>query len=180
MPKTWLGLVDDAAQRIGGEVIRGMGALMKPKGEPMTLKELLEEVDNLRLAIRIRTLDTVKVDLERYEKVLMPDLARRLKMAMDAMNDAIDSWNKGWDCKADPRHERMSDGITRLALATNEIADPPTIRDRIRETPGQPDKLGVDWATKPCPNCGVRMKRAEKSNGWFCARDFVFLPDDCA
>lgn len=154
------------------EASRKFTHLYLPEGEQMTLtlKQLLDEVETARFGIRIRTTEAMVRDLERYEKELMPDLARRLKEAMDAMNDAIDSWNKGWDCKADPKHERMSAGITMLALATNEIADPPTLRD---------EPVRVKIATKDCPKCTYPMHWVEKPNGWYCRPDFLFIPDEC-
>ena len=71
---------------------------------------------------------------------------------------------------------------------------PVSLRDRIRETPGQPDASATgrcifipvkdepyvpvaQTVTKNCPKCGFFMTWWTKSNGWYCGKDFLFIPD---
>jgi len=173
MPKNWLGVIDEAAKRLGGEVIRGMGTLMKPKGgqmKQMTLKELLAEVAKLRLGNhRLRGKRGSAAEML-YEKDIVPQLADRLKRAMDAINDAIDSWNKGWDCHSDPEHSRVRKAVFRLADALNEISYP-----KKQDAPAMERCIFIP--TKNCPKCGFFMTWWTKSNGWYCGKDFLFIPD---
>lgn len=156
------------------EASRKFTHLYLPEGEPMTLtlKQLMDEVETARTGIHIRHTERMVRDLDRYEKELMPDLARRLKKAMDAMNDAIDSWNKGWDCHSDPGHSRVGKAVFRLAEALNEISYPAIV-----SAAKKPDTPEVKSVTRNCPKCGFFMTWWPKSNGWYCGTDFLFIPD---
>ena len=134
----------------------------------MDLKRLLNEVETARTGIHIRHVERMVRDLDRYENELMPDLARRLKKAVDTL-------------------ERLrgvvypSDISKACNSALLEIENPPTLRERIRETPGYVEPY-VPVTQKPperCPKCTYTMLRSERSNGWYCRADFLFIPDEC-
>ena len=60
-----------------------------------------------------------------------------------------------------------------------EITDPPTIRERIRETPGQPDEPMAEKAVQRCPKCTYTMIFVQNPRGWYCRADFLFIPEEC-
>ncbi len=57
----------------------------------MKLKELLAQVDVLKSAVRIRKTDAICDAVKYYEDTLMPELARRLRLAEVAMKRI---WNE--------------------------------------------------------------------------------------
>lgn len=152
----------------------------------MTLKELLEEVEDSKLlrdkAVKrsspsVGATWVVKTDLAF-------DLARRLKLAMEALKYAethLDWCSHKGPFAADVMLTNLRAKM--VQVEGPEPSRPPTIRDRIRETPGGVDSADVypvvKNATQECPTCKCLMGRAEKSKGWYCAIDHIFLPDDC-
>ena len=151
----------------------------------LTLKELLAEVEKLRLGNHRLRGESGNAAERYYEKDIVPQFADRLKKAMDAMNDAIDSWNKGWDCHSDPGHSRVGKAVFRLAEALNEISypkkpDAPAMeRCTFIPVKNEPYVPVAQNVTKKCPKCGYFMTWWTKSNGWYCGADFLFIPDEC-
>lgn len=140
----------------------------------MNLKQLLDEVEKARKPL-VRSPEKVIGDAVRYEKELMPDLARRLRRAMEVLEYAKIHFRD--TC---PGRE-MQDGTAILCgfqAQIDTITGPlMSIRDRIRETPGQPDKPVVGKVTKDCPLCLNIMVWESRLQGWYCTKDFVFIPD---
>ncbi len=139
----------------------------------MNLKQLLDEVEKARKPL-VRSPEKIIGDAVRYEKELMPDLARRLRRAMELLGSAKDHFRD--TC---PGRE-MQDGVAIFNgfQAQIETLEGPamSIRERIRETPGELDVPVGENVTKRCPKCDHPMWWMEASHGWYCTGDLLFIP----
>ena len=128
----------------------------------MTLKELLAEVAKLRLGNHRLRGECGSAAERYYEKDIVPQLADRLKKAMDALkyyeNYLIFEAANVYDMN----REKV---LANLRLRMKRINSP---------NPAYPV---VENATKECPKCSLLMQWWPKSNGWYCNTDFIFTPD---
>ena len=141
----------------------------------MTLKELLAEVEKAK-ETRERAPMTLEQTFARYKQVLMPDLAQRLEKAEKSLQALVIAYAIRFgrtDCDVQEYQEARK--------TLNEINEPPTLRERIRETPGRTKQyeLVAQSLTRLCPNCSGFMIWAKDSDGWYCAEDIIFIPANC-
>ena len=125
-----------------------------------TLKQLLDEVEKARKPL-VRSPEKIIGDAVRYESELMPDLARRLEVVVNGLKSFCPQ----------PADSRCLCRCPACVIL-HAIKTPPK--------PYVPPYVPVAQdSPQRCPKCTYTMIRSEKSSGWYCRGDALFIPDDC-